>query len=108
MVGGVVIGLLDRMKEEELVETFVAGCADLLGVAFIIGHQPGHHRAVNDGGITDTILHWGEDALSGAGPISFVLLVFLIYLPLTILIPSSSGLATLSVPIMAPLGQFAG
>ena len=63
---------------------------------------------MNDGGITDTILHWGEDALSGAGPISFVLLVFLIYLPLTILIPSSSGLATLSVPIMAPLGQFAG
>ena len=32
----------------------------------------------------------------------------MIYLPLTILIPSSSGLATLSVPIMAPLGQFAG
>ena len=62
----------------------------------------------NNGLITDTVLHWGEDALSGAGPISFVLLVFLIYLPLTILIPSSSGLATLSIPIMAPLGKFAG
>ena len=37
-----------------------------------------------------------------------MLLVFLIYLPLTILIPSSSGLATLSIPIIAPLGQFAG
>ena len=108
VVGGVVIGLLDRMKEEELVETFVAGCADLLGVAFIIGISRGITVLMNDGGITDTILHWGEDALSGAGPISFVLLVFLIYLPLTILIPSSSGLATLSVPIMAPLGQFAG
>lgn len=54
------------------------------------------------------MLHWGEDALSGAGAFSFVILVYLIYLPLTILIPSSSGLATLSVPIMAPLGQFAG
>ena len=32
----------------------------------------------------------------------------MIYLPLTVLIPSSSGLATLSVPIMAPLGEFAG
>ena len=108
VVGGVVIGLLDRMKEEELVETFVAGCADLLGVAFIIGISRGITVLMNDGAITDTILHWGEDALSGAGPISFVLLVFLIYLPLTILIPSSSALATLSVPIMAPLGQFAG
>ena len=38
----------------------------------------------------------------------FVLLVYLIYLPLSVLIPSSSGLATLSVPVVAPLGQFAG
>ena len=29
-------------------------------------------------------------------------------MPLTVLIPSSSGLATLSVPVMAPLGRFAG
>ena len=36
------------------------------------------------------------------------LLVYLIYLPLSILIPSSSGLATLSIPILAPLSQFAG
>ena len=34
--------------------------------------------------------------------------MFLIYLPLSILIPSSSGLATLSIPVMAPLGRFAG
>ena len=63
VVGGVVIGLLDRMKEEELVETFVAGCADLLGVAFIIGISRGITVLMNDGAITDTILHWGEDCL---------------------------------------------
>ena len=108
LVGGIVVGLMDRMSEETLVETFVAGCADLLGVAFIIGISRGITVLMNDGAITDTVLHWGEEALSGAGPISFVLLVFLIYLPLTILIPSSSGLATLSIPIIAPLGRFAG
>ena len=102
LVGGVIVGLIDRMSEETLVETFVAGCADLLGVALIIGISRGITVLMNDGGITDTVLHWGEQALSGAGPISFVLLVFLIYLPLTILIPSSSGLATLSIPIIAP------
>ncbi len=37
-----------------------------------------------------------------------MVLVYLIYLPLSVLIPSSSGLATLSVPVVAPLGQFAG
>ena len=108
LVAGVVIGLIDRMSEEELVEIYVAGCADLLGVAIIIGISRGITVLMNDGGITDTVLHWGEEALSGAGPISFVLLVYLLYLPLTILIPSSSGLATLSIPNIAPLGKFAG
>lgn len=108
LVGGVVIGLIDRMGEEELVETYVAGCADLLGVAFIIGISRGITVLMNDGAITDTVLHWGERALSGTGAIGFTLLVFVLYLPLTILIPSSSGLATLSIPIVAPLGKFAG
>ena len=108
LVGGIVVGLVDRMKEGDLADTFVGGCAELLGVAFIIGISRGITVLMNNGGITDTILHWGEEALAGAGSISFVLLVFLLYLPLSILIPSSSGLATLSVPIVAPLGQFSG
>ena len=108
LVGGVVIGLIDHMSEEEIAETYVAGCADLLGVALIIGISRGITVLMNDGQITGTILHWGEEALSGTGPVSFVLLVYLLYLPLTVLIPSSSGLATLSVPVVAPLGRFAG
>ena len=108
LVGGVLIGLLDGMGEAKIAETFVAGCADLLGVAFIIGISRGITVVMNAGGITDTVLHWGERALAGAGPVAFTALVYLIYLPLSVLIPSSSGLATLSVPILAPLGGFAG
>lgn len=108
LVAGVLAGLIDRMGEETLAETFVAGCADMLGVSLIIGISRGITVVMNSGGITDTVLHWGETALSGAGPVAFVLLVYLIYLPLSFLIPSSSGLATLSIPIIAPLGQFAG
>ncbi len=108
LVGGVIIGFIDGQREDEVAETFVAGCADLLGVGFIIGVSRGITVLMNDGNITGTILHWGENALAGAGAVTFTLLVFLIYLPLSVLIPSSSGLATLSVPILAPLGQFAG
>lgn len=108
LVGGIVVGLMDRLGEVELAETFVSGCTDLLGVAFIIGISRGITVLMNDGRITDTILHWGESALSGLGAVAFVVLVYLIYLPLSVLIPSSSGLATLSVPVVAPLGQFAG
>ena len=108
LVGGVVVGLIDRMKESEIAEVFVAGCADLLGVALIIGISRGITVIMNDGAVTDTILNWGEQALAGAGPVMFVVLVYFIYLPLSVLIPSSSGLATLSIPIVAPLGRFAG
>ncbi len=108
LVGSIVVGAVDRMEESEIAETFVGGCADLLGVAFIIGISRGITVLMNAGAITDTVLHWGENALSGAGSIAFTLLVYLIYLPLSVLIPSSSGLATLSVPILAPLGGFAG
>ena len=107
LLGGVVIGFLDGQREDEVAETFVAGCADLLGVAFIIGISRGITVLMNGGKITDTVLYWGERALEGTGSVAFILLVYLIYLPLSILIPSSSGLATLSIPIMAPLGQFA-
>lgn len=107
-MAGIVVGLMDRLGEVELAETFVSGCTDLLGVAFIIGISRGITVLMNDGRITDTILHWGEAALSGLGAVPFVLLVYLIYLPLSVFIPSSSGLATLSVPVVAPLGQFAG
>lgn len=108
LVGSILIGLIDRMGEEELAECFVSGCADLLGVAFIIGISRGITVVMNGARVTDTILHWGEAALSGAGPVAFTVLVFLLYLPLSVLIPSSSGLATLSIPILAPLGKFAG
>ena len=63
---------------------------------------------MNNGGITDTILHWGEDSLTGVGSVPFVLVSYLIYLVLSFLIPSTSGLATLSMPIMAPLADFSG
>ena len=108
MTSGMVIGLIYGMGEQETLDAFVAGAADLIGVGFIIGISRGITVLMDGGMITDTVLYWGEQALEGAGSVAFILLVYLIYLPLSILIPSSSGLATLSVPIMAPLGQFAG
>ena len=107
LVGGVLVGLAYGLGEEDTVDAFVSGAAELVGVAFIIGISRGITVLMDGGKITDTVLYWGERALEGTGSVAFILLVYLIYLPLSILIPSSSGLATLSIPIMAPLGQFA-
>lgn len=108
LAASILLGLLCRLSERDIVDSFVAGAADLLGVAFIIGISRGITVVMNAGKITDTILNLGEGALTGAGSLPFLLLTYLIYLPLSFLIPSTSGLATLSMPIMAPLADFAG
>lgn len=108
LVGGGIIGLSYGLGEERTAKAFVGGASELVGVALIIGISRGITVLMDGGGITDTVLYWGERALEGAGSLVFVLLVYLIYLPLSVLIPSSSGLATLSIPVLAPLGQFAG
>ena len=108
LAAAILLGLLCRLSERDMVDSFVSGAAELLGVAFIIGISRGITVVMNAGKITDTILNLGEGALTGAGSLPFLLLTYLLYLPLSFLIPSTSGLATLSMPIMAPLADFAG
>jgi uncharacterized ion transporter superfamily protein YfcC len=103
----IVIGVIARMKEGDLTNTFVDGARDLLGVALIIGIARGITVIMNNGEITDTVLHWTEEALGDAGQAAFSVVMYALFLPLSFLIPSSSGLATVAMPIMAPLAGFA-
>jgi len=105
---GIIIGLVGKLGEESLVSTFVDGSRDMLGVALIVGLARGISVVMNNGLITDTVLYWAESALSGLGGVAFINVTHLLYLPLSFLIPSTSGLATVSMPIMAPLGDLAG
>jgi uncharacterized ion transporter superfamily protein YfcC len=102
----IVIGLIARMGEVVFTGTFVDGARDLLGVALIIGIARGITVIMNNGEITDTVLHWCEEALGDVGKTAFSIVMFLLFLPLSFLIPSSSGLATVAMPIMAPLAGF--
>jgi uncharacterized ion transporter superfamily protein YfcC len=104
----VIIGLIGRLSEGDLTTSFVDGARDLLGVALIIGIARGITVIMNNGKITDTILHWIEKALGDTGTVAFLIFMFLLFLPLSFVIPSTSGLATLSMPIMAPLAGFIG
>jgi uncharacterized ion transporter superfamily protein YfcC len=104
----ILIGVVAHMKEGELTSTFVDGARDLLGVALIIGIARGITVIMNNGQITDTVLHWAEEALGDVGEAAFAVVMYVLFLPLSFLIPSTSGLATVAMPIMAPLADFAG
>jgi uncharacterized ion transporter superfamily protein YfcC len=103
----ILIGLAARSSETNFVDSFVNGSRDLLGVALIIGIARGVTVIMTNGQITDTILNSAEQAVSGLGGVAFINLMFGLFLPLSFLIPSSSGLATVAMPIMAPLASFA-
>jgi uncharacterized ion transporter superfamily protein YfcC len=104
----IVIGFLARMSESRFTTAFVDGARDLLGVALIIGIARGVTVIMNNGQITDTVLNWAEQALAPLGGVAFINIMYILFLPLSFLIPSSSGLATVAMPIMAPLASFAG
>ena len=107
LVASIVVAVIDRMGEEAYMDTFINGCKDLLSVAVIIGVARGVSIVMNDAMITDTILHFGESLLVNTSNVIFSLSTYLIYLVLSFFVPSSSGLATLSMGIMAPLADFA-
>ena len=104
----ILIGLVGRLGEKRLTATFVDGARDLLGVALIIGLARGIVVIMEQGLIADTILNTAAGALSGLPEVAFINLMFWIEVAMSFLIPSSSGLAVLSMPIMAPLADFAG
>lgn len=106
IAASILVGLAAWMGEEGFIDAFMAGAKDLLGVALIIGIARGIVVIMDAGNMTDTILHAGEGALSGLGPIGFINTMFALELGLSFLVPSSSGLAVLSMPIMAPLADF--
>ncbi|MDJ0949596.1 MAG: YfcC family protein [Alphaproteobacteria bacterium] len=108
LFAAIVCGVIGRLGEHEFVDTFVDGARDLLGVALIIGVARGIVVVMNDGKITDTILQWSAQGVEGLPEVAFINVMYWLQVGMSFLVPSSSGLAVLTMPIMAPLSDFAG
>lgn len=107
LAAGIVIGIIGRLGEVRLVEAFLAGARDLLGVALIIGLARGIFVVMDAGQITDTILHSAELTVAGLPAPAFISVIYAVELGLSFFVPSTSGLAVLSMPILAPVADFA-
>ncbi|MDK1260890.1 YfcC family protein [Cronobacter sakazakii] len=107
LAAAIITGVVARMSEEAFTGTFIDGARDLLGVALIIGIARGIVVVMDNGMITHTILHSAENLVSGLSTTVFINVTYWIEVVLSFLVPSSSGLAVLTMPIMAPLADFA-
>ncbi len=108
LIGAIIIGFLAKLKENDFMEAFAKGAADLLGVAFIIGIARGITIIMDDGLISDTMLYYASGVTEGMNKGLFANVMLFLYAGLSFFIPSSSGLAVLSMPIMAPLADTVG
>ncbi|MFV0566939.1 MAG: YfcC family protein [Flavobacteriaceae bacterium] len=107
-VGSIVIGFIGRIKETIFIDTFIKGAGELLGVAIIIGIARGITVIMDDGQISDTMLYYASNTTNGMNKGIFINAMLFIYGGLSFFIPSSSGMAVLTMPIMSPLADGVG
>ena len=100
-----VLAFVSGLEEETFMDQFISGAGDLMSVALVIGVARAVNMLLEDGLISDTILYFFSNLVSGMSPVLFIVMMLVVYIILGFFINSSSGLAVLSIPIMAPLGD---
>ena len=108
LVTSVIIGMVLRGSEKEFVSKFIEGAGGLIGVGLVIGIARAVNIILETGKVSDTILYKLSGIVSGMNPFLFIVIMMLIFVVLGFFINSSSGLATLSIPIIAPLADAVG
>ena len=92
----IVVGLVYVLKERDIVGSFLSGAGDLISVSLVIAVSRGISVIMSTTGLDMYILENASKALEGTSSILFTGLAYLVYVLLSFLIPSSSGLATVS------------
>lgn len=108
LIMALVIGLIGGVSESRFVKAFINGAADMMSVVLIIALARSITVLMGETGLDIWILDNAAAALSGMSAVLFAPLSFLLYVVLSFLIPSSSGMATVSMPIMGGLASQLG
>lgn len=98
-----IISFINGYGEKDFVDTFVDGADDMIGVILVIAVARGASVLMSQTFLDNFIIYNASDFLSKLPEILFVPLNYVLHIVLSILVPSSSGIATLSTPIIAPL-----
>lgn len=104
----IIMGVLGKLSPSSIADNFIAGAKDLLGGAMIIGFAQAILVIFNSAGLMDTLLYHASNLLGNVpGTLSAVGMFFL-QLILNFFVPSGSGQAALTMPLMAPLSDMIG
>lgn len=107
-VMAIVIGVVGGLGESGTAKAFVRGVIDFTGPAFLVVVARGVSVIMTNTKTIDTVLHAMEGLVTGTSNILFVALTFIVSLPLSFLVGGGSAGTALTMPVLAPLGDFAG
>jgi uncharacterized ion transporter superfamily protein YfcC len=100
--------LVGRLGADTTAETFIAGAAELTGTALLIGFARGIQLVLERGGVIDTIVHGIAGPLGTLPPAAAAVAMFVVQGLTNLFIPSGSGQAFVTMPLMAPLADLVG
>ena len=108
LIMSVVIGLVTRTGEKKFVDTFIDGADDMVGVILIVAIARGASVLMQATYLDNYIIYNAAELLKDVPAVLFTPLNYLLHVVLSVVVPSSSGLATLSAPIIGPLADTLG
>lgn len=108
LIMSIIIGIINGLGESGIVDAFVDGADDMVGVILVIAVARGASVLMGITHLDNYIIYNAADFLSHLPEFLFVPLNYILHVVLSILVPSSSGLATLSSPIVGPLSTQLG
>lgn len=108
LIMSVVIGFINRTGEKQFVDTFIDGADDMVGVILIIAIARGASVLMQSTYLDNYIIYNAANILQVVPEFVFAPFNYLLHVVLSVLVPSSSGLATLSAPIIGPLANQVG
>ncbi|OGD15993.1 MAG: C4-dicarboxylate ABC transporter permease [Candidatus Aminicenantes bacterium RBG_16_66_30] len=101
-------GPLGGLSLDDTVKSFIGGAADITYAALIVGLARGTLVVLRDAQVLDTITHAMAQALRGWSSTLSALGIYLAQNLLHFIVPSGSGQAAVSMPVLAPLGDLVG
>ena len=104
----ILIAIVNRQGEHGFVDAFVDGADDMIGVILVIAVARGASVLMSETALDSYIVVNAANGLASLPEMAFVPLNYLLHIVLSVLVPSSSGLATLSTPIIAPVAAQLG
>lgn len=108
MALGIFSGIAMGYSANTIVAYFLEGVKDIASAALIVGLAGGIIEILNDGRIIDTLLHSASGSFKSMGKIASISFMYVFQTVLNLFIPSGSGQAALTMPIMAPLSDLMG